>query len=64
MVTTQETTQEITMLTEVDILRIMAAKTQLAESIIDDSDFDPINDDEIFEMMDDDIPVTETNGLM
>jgi hypothetical protein len=64
MVTTQETTQEITMLTEVDILRIMAAKTQLAESIIDDSDFDPIIDDELFEMMDDDIPVTETNGLM
>jgi hypothetical protein len=63
-VTTQETTQEITMLTEVDILRIMAAKTQLAESIIDDSDFDPIIDDELFEMMDDDIPVTETNGLM
>jgi hypothetical protein len=64
MVTNQETTQEITMLTEVDILRIMAAKTQLSESIIDDSDFGPIIDDEIFEMMDDDIPVTETNGLM
>ena len=52
------------MLTEVDILRIMATKTQLAESIADDSDFDPIIDDEIFEMMDDDIPVSETNGLM
>jgi len=56
--------QEISMLTEVDILRIMAAKTQLAESISDDSDFDPIIDDEIFEMMDDNIPVSETNGLM
>ena len=64
MVTIQETTQEITMLTEVDILRIMAAKTQLAESIVDDNEYNPINDDEIFEMMDDDIPVTETNGLM
>ena len=52
------------MLKEVDILRIMEAKTQLAESIVDDSDFDPIIDDEIFEMMDDDIPVSETNGLM
>ena len=64
MVTIQEKTQEIAMLTEVDILRIMQAKTQLAESIADGSDFDPINDDEIFEMMDDDIPVSETNGLM
>jgi hypothetical protein len=60
----QEKTQEIAMLTEVDILRIMEAKTQLCESIADDSDLDPIIDDEIFEMMDDDIPVSETNGLM
>jgi len=52
------------MLTEVDILRIMAAKSQLAESIADDSGFDPIIDDEIFEVMDDDIPVSETNDLM
>ena len=52
------------MLTEVDILRIMQAKAQLAESIADDSDFDSIIDDEIFEMMDDDTPVSETNGLM
>jgi len=52
------------MLTEVDIERILAAKTQLAESIVDDSDFDLINDDEILDMMDEDIPVSETNGLM
>jgi hypothetical protein len=64
VVTIQEITQEIAMLTEVDILRIMEAKTQLSESVADDSDFDPIIDDEIFEMMDDDIPVSETNGLM
>ena len=52
------------MLTEVDIERIMAAKTQLAESIADDCDFDLIIDDEILETMDDDFPVSETNGLM
>ena len=42
----------------------MAAKTQLAESVADDCDFDSIIDDEIYEMMDDDVPVSETNGLM
>ena len=56
--------QEKTMLTEVDIERIMTAKTQLAESIADDSDFDLIIDDKILEIMDDDIPVSETNGMM
>lgn len=56
--------QVITMLTEVDILRIMAAKTQLTESVADDSEFDPVIDDEMFEMMEDDTPVSETNGLM
>lgn len=57
-------TQEKNMLTEVDIERIMAAKRQLAESVADDSDFELVDDAEIFELMDDDIPVTETNGLM
>ncbi len=52
------------MLTEVDIERIMAAKRQLAESIADDNTVDLIIEDEIFEMMEDDIPVSETNGLM
>ena len=42
----------------------MAAKRQLAEYVADDSDFELIDDTEIFELMDDDIPVTETNGLM
>jgi hypothetical protein len=52
------------MLTEVDIERIMAAKTQLAESIVDDSDYDLTFDNETLEMANDDIPVSETNGLM
>ena len=52
------------MLTEVDIERIMAAKRQLAESVADNSDFELIDDVEFFELIDDDIPVTETNGLM
>jgi hypothetical protein len=63
MVTIKKT-REITMLTEVDIERIMAAKRQLTESILDDSDIDPLIDDEIFEILDDDTPVSETNGLM
>jgi len=52
------------MLTEVDIERILAATRQLANSVADDSNIDQIDDCEIFEMMDDDIPVSETNGLM
>jgi len=52
------------MLTEVDIERIMAAKRQLAESVADESDFELFDEAEFFELMDDDIPVTETNGLM
>jgi hypothetical protein len=63
MVKIQET-QENNMLTEVDIERIMAAKRQLAESIADDNTFDMIIEDEIYEMLEDDIPVSETNGLM
>ena len=52
------------MLTEVDIERIMAAKRQLAESVAVDSDFELVDDTEFFELMDDDTPVTETNGLI
>ena len=52
------------MLTEVDVKRIMAAKMQLAESIADDWDIEQLDDDDMFEMMEEDIPVTETNGLM
>lgn len=52
------------MLTEVDIERIMAAKTELAESIVSDNDFYLTDDDELFELLDDDLPVSETNGLM
>lgn len=53
------------MLTEIDIERIMSAKKQLAESIADNREFDLIvDDDDYFEIMDDDIPVSETNGLM
>ena len=52
------------MLTKIDIERIMEAKTQLAESIADDSDLELIINDEIFEMIDEDIPISETNGLM
>jgi hypothetical protein len=52
------------MLTEVDIERIMAAKRQLAEAVADNSDFELVDKAEINELMDDDIPVTETNGLI
>ena len=43
---------------------MLAAKTQLAESVADDSELDLIIDDEIFELMGDDSPVSETNDLM
>ncbi len=52
------------MLTEVDIERIMATTQQLAESVADDRDFDLVEDDEVFQMLDEDLPVSETNGLM
>ncbi|UCB53883.1 MAG: hypothetical protein JSW45_07895 [Thiotrichales bacterium] len=52
------------MLTEVDVKRIMAAKMQLAESITDHWDIEQSDDDEIFEVMEEDTSVTETNGLM
>ena len=52
------------MLTEIDIARIMAAKTELAESIADDSDFEMFDYDDVFEILDEDMSVSETNGLM
>ena len=52
------------MLTEVDIQRIMAAKQQLTESVMNEADCEMIEDFEILEMQDEDTPVSETNGLM
>ena len=52
------------MLTEVDIERIMATKQQLAESVADVSDFDLVEVEEVFDLLEDDLPVSETNGLM
>jgi hypothetical protein len=52
------------MLTEVDIERIMAAKRRLAESIVDDSTSELIDEFEDIEACEEDTPVTETNGLM
>ena len=58
-----QTIQETNMLTEVDIERIMAEKRQLAESIVNDADYDTVDDEELFEILDDD-SVSEANGLM
>ena len=56
------------MLTEVDIIRIMAAQRQLTESVADNfierDALEFIDDDELFEMLDYDMSVSETNGLM
>lgn len=52
------------MLTEVDIQRIMAAKWQLTESVMDDGEYELIDDIEIIESQDEDTPITETNGLI
>lgn len=52
------------MLTEVDIERIMYSKQQLAESVADESDFDLVEAEEVFHLLEDDLPVSETNGLM
>ena len=52
------------MLTEVDIVRIMAAKRQLTESIVDDADFKLINIDEIFEPPEEDTSASEITDLM
>jgi len=51
-------------LTEVDIERIMATKRQLTESMVDNTNFELIDDIEVLEGQDDDTPVSETNGLM
>ena len=52
------------MLTEVDIERIMAAKQQLTESVVDEADLNLIDDFEVFEMLEEDTPISETNALM
>jgi hypothetical protein len=52
------------MLTEVDIERIMASKRQLAESVADEGDYELLEDDEVFQILEEDLPVSETNGLM
>jgi hypothetical protein len=50
------------MLTEVDIERIMAAKKQLAESVVEEADRDLIDDTELFEVQEEDLPISETTG--
>jgi hypothetical protein len=52
------------MLTEVDIERIMAAKQQLTESVCEETGTDLIDDFEVFEIQEEDTPISETNGLM
>ena len=56
------------MLTEVDIERIMHSQRRLAESIVEDLQEEEVqallDDDELFEMLDVDLPISETNGLM
>lgn len=53
------------MLTEVDIQRIMAVKRQLTESVVDENEYELIDDIEALELLDDeDTPVSETNGLI
>ena len=52
------------MLTEVDIERIMAAKWQLTEAMMDDGEYELIDDIEIIESQEEDTPITETNGLI
>ncbi len=56
------------MLTEVDIKRIMHAQRRLAESIAEEIQEEEmqqlLDDDELFEMLDVDLPISETNGLM
>ena len=60
----QKKLKESNMLTEVDIQRIMAAKRQLTESVADATDYELIDDIEVFEMEDEDTPNSEINGLM
>jgi hypothetical protein len=57
--------EEFIMLTEVDIERIMAEKRQLTESVVDENEYELIDDIEALELPDDeDTPVSETNGLI
>jgi hypothetical protein len=57
--------EEFIMLTEVDIERIMAAKRQLTEPVVDENEDELIDDIEALELLDDeDTPVSETNGLI
>ena len=52
------------MLTEVDIERIMYSKQQLAESVADESNFNLVEVEEVLDLLEDDLSVSETNGLM
>jgi hypothetical protein len=56
------------MLTEIDIERIMAAQKQLTESLADICDSaemqDLICEEDLFEISDYELSVSETNGLM
>jgi hypothetical protein len=52
------------MLTEIDIQRIMSSKRELTESIADNIELEQLDDFEVIETMDEDTPITETNGLM
>ena len=56
------------MLTEVDIERIMSSQRQLAESLTEspfgEDNHNMLDDDELFQMLDTDLSVSETNGLM
>lgn len=51
------------MLTEVDIERIMAEKWQLTEAVMDDGEYEPLDDIEFIESQDEDAPVI-ANGLI
>ena len=52
------------MLTEVHIKRIMTARKQFTGSAVAYCDYGLMEDIEIFEMLDEDTPISETNGLM
>jgi hypothetical protein len=54
----------MTMLTEVDIKRIMSTQIQLSEVVAEDTDIDYIDEIEILEIQDEDTPISETNGLI
>jgi hypothetical protein len=52
------------MLTEVDIKRIMCTQMQLSEDVAEETDIDCIDEIELVLMLDEDTPVSETNGLI